>query len=325
MYRYPFPPYPTGWYLALESAALPPGGVVPLKYFGRDLVAFRTNDDARQVAIVDAHCPHMGAHLGHGGVVEGGGLRCPFHAWRFDTSGHCDDVPYDRGRPAPRVSVGCWNVHETSGLILVHYSESGAAPTWHMPDVGEWGQPGWLGYASYRWHVRMHTQEFAENVPDTAHFAHVHGVPGTMGAEIEIDGPVFRQRSLTVEDGHAFTTQAVYGLGLIWLHTGSNIVFLGTITPIDQEVCDLRLLFLVQEEPGATEISPRNRNHIESIYENTGRDIPIWEHKVYREKAPLVPGDGPSHELRKWAKQFYESDLKEAARSAAGLASPASR
>lgn len=308
MYRYPFPPYPTGWYLALESAKLPPGGVAPLKFFGRELVAFRTNDAEQRAAIVDAHCPHMGAHLGFGGVVDGGGLRCPFHAWRFDTQGRCDDVPYDRGRPAPRVNVGCWHVHETSGLVLVHYSQTGAAPTWHLPDAPEWGQPGWLGYETYGWHVRMHTQELAENVPDTAHFSHVHGVDGTMGADYQIDGHIYRQRSLVNETGHVFTTQAVYGLGLIWLHTAHGVAFLTAITPIDEEVCDLRLLFLVKEEAGATAISPRNRAMIESIYENTGRDIPIWENKVYRERAPLVPGDGPIFELRRWAKQFYEID-----------------
>ena len=29
---------------------------------------------------------------------------------------------------------------------------------------------------------------------------------------------------------------------------------------------------------------------IEAIAENTARDVPIWEHKVYRERAPLGAG-----------------------------------
>ena len=45
---------------------------------------------------------------------------------------------------------------------------------------------------------------------------------------------------------------------------------------------------------------------VEAIAENTGRDVPIWEHKVYRERAPLVAGDGPINTIRKWARQFYE-------------------
>ncbi|HVM63785.1 MAG TPA: Rieske 2Fe-2S domain-containing protein, partial [Acidimicrobiales bacterium] len=75
-YRYPFSPYPDGWYLLCESAAVGKGDVVPLRYFGRDLVLYRTEQG--RAVVVDAHCPHMGAHLGYGGVVDGEGIRCPF-------------------------------------------------------------------------------------------------------------------------------------------------------------------------------------------------------------------------------------------------------
>lgn len=306
-YRYPFGPYPTGWYLALESAALPPGAVVPLRILGKDLVAFRTGSGVP--VVLDAHCPHMGAHVGHGGVVDGEGVRCPFHAWRFDTQGRCDDVPYDEGRRPPRVSLACHPVHETSGLILVHHSDSGTAPTWWMPDLPEWGQPGWVGYETVGWRIRMHVQELAENVPDMAHFAVVHGVPGTPRAEVEVDGHIYRQRSIVAETGDAFTTQEAFGLGLVWLRTGSGLIFLTATTPIDDVLVDLRLLFLVHEGDGATELSARSKAMVQAIADNTARDVPIWEHKVYREKAPLVPGDGPINVLRRWARQFHETTV----------------
>jgi 3-ketosteroid 9alpha-monooxygenase subunit A len=304
-YRYPFGPYPTGWYLALESAALAPGAVVPLTLFGRELVAYRPTNGGAAV-IFDAHCPHMGAHLGYGGVVDGDGIRCPFHAWRFGPDGRCDDVPYGPDREPPRVGLGSWDVHETSGLVLVHYSATGARPSWTMPDLPEWDEPGWLGYETVGWRIRMHVQELAENVPDTAHFAVVHGVPGTPDAIVSTDGPVYRQRSVVAETGATFTEQTAYGLGLVWLHTMSDIVFLTATTPIDAEHCDLRLLFLVREEPGTATMSARNRALIDAIAENTSRDVPIWEHKVYRDKPPLVAGDGPIRTLRQWARQFHE-------------------
>jgi len=304
-YRYPFGPYPTGWYLAVESAALAPGAVLPLRILGRELVAFRSESGA--AAIVDAHCPHMGAHLGYGGRVDGEGVRCPFHAWRFGLDGRCSDVPYDRGRPPPPVGVACWPVHETSGLVLVHQSASGSAPSWRMPDLPEWGAPGWVGYESVSWRIRMHVQEVAENVPDTAHFAVVHEVPGTPLAEVETQGHVYRQRSLVAETGEPFTTQEAFGLGLIWLRAGSSLVFLTATTPIDALHCELRLLFLARERPSAKELSPESRALIRSIAESTERDVPIWEHKVYRERPPLVPADGPIHLLRRWARQFHEA------------------
>jgi hypothetical protein len=81
--------------------------------------------------------------------------------------------------------------------------------------------------------------------------------------------------------------------------------FLSAVTPIDVTTCDLRLLFYVNA--GGDELDPDTRRQIDATIENTGRDIPIWEHKIYREKAPLVPGDGPLNALRRWATQFYET------------------
>jgi phenylpropionate dioxygenase-like ring-hydroxylating dioxygenase large terminal subunit len=303
-YRYPFGPYPTGWYLALESSALTTAAVVPLQMFGRELVAFRTASGT--AVVLDAHCPHMGAHVGYGGVVDGEGVRCPFHAWRFGVDGRCDDVPYEvRSRRAPRVGLTGHPVHETSGLVLVHHDESGAAPTWWMPDLPEWGRPGWVGYETVSWRIRMHVQELAENIPDTAHFAYVHRVPGTPDAEVEVDGHIYRQRSIVAETGETFTQQEAHGLGLVWLRSAGGIVFLTATTPIDDQHVELRLLFLVDEGDGATELSPGKRAIVDAIAENTSRDVPIWEHKVYRERAPLVAADGPINVLRDWAKQFY--------------------
>src|SRR5262249_44680373 len=66
--RFPFPRYPDGWFQVAYADELAPGDVVPLRYFGRDLVLYRTQDGAPHV--LDAHCPHMGAHLGYGGSAD---------------------------------------------------------------------------------------------------------------------------------------------------------------------------------------------------------------------------------------------------------------
>jgi len=128
-----------------------------------------------------------------------------------------------------------------------------------------------------------------------------------MRAEYEIKDHVYRQRSLVVIDGVAteFTTQEASGLGLVWLHTQSGMWFLTATTPIDDEFVELRLLFLVPDPAGSGEISAHARAMIDATVENTGRDVPIWENKVYVERAPLVPEDGPINALRKWARQFY--------------------
>ncbi len=305
-YRYPFPPNPDGWYFLRQSADLGVGDVLPLHYFGRDLVLYRTGGG--QAVLIDAHCPHMGAHLGYGGAVEGEGIRCPFHHWCFDAEGRCVEVPYATvpGRP-PKVSLNAWQVREHSGLIMAWCSDTGQEPTWEPPERPEFGLPGWLGYETAGWTIRMHTQELCENIPDMAHFTYVHEVGPQLRAEYEIKEHVYRQRSLVVVDGVPieFTTQEASGLGLVWLHTQSNMWFLTSTTPIDDEFVELRLLFLVEDKTGDGVISAQAQAMIDATVENTGRDVPIWEHKVYVEGAPLVPEDGPINALRKWARQFY--------------------
>ena len=95
--RFPMPSFPVGWFQVAYAEDLNVGDVVPLHYFGQQLVLFRGEDE--KVGLLDAYCPHLGAHLGHGGTVKGNSVVCPFHAWAFDCSGACTDVPYAERQP----------------------------------------------------------------------------------------------------------------------------------------------------------------------------------------------------------------------------------
>ena len=134
----------------------------------------------------------------------------------------------------------------------------------------------------------------------------------TLRADVETDGPFYRQRSLVMIDGveHEFARQEAHGLGLVWLLSQSDHTYwlLTATTPIDDERVELRLLFLMQQAAGATELSDSAHAAVASTAENVARDVSIWEHKVYRERAPLVVGDGPIGVLRKWARQFYPAN-----------------
>ena len=115
MPRFPYPAYANGWFRVSYSDELSAGEVKPLHYFGRELVLFR--DEAGDPRLFDAYCPHLGAHLGYGGKVEGDGIRCPFHAWRFDGSGQCAEIPYSKRIP-PKAKVEAWPVCERNGIVF---------------------------------------------------------------------------------------------------------------------------------------------------------------------------------------------------------------
>src|SRR5947207_883072 len=50
-----------GWFAPLRSRDLPRGRPVPFSFMGHELVAFR--DAAGAPVVLDAICPHFGAHL----------------------------------------------------------------------------------------------------------------------------------------------------------------------------------------------------------------------------------------------------------------------
>ncbi len=84
-----FSAYPPSWYLFCESRQLLQGPLSK-RILGRQLVAFRTASG--RVALMDAHCTHLGADLGLGSVV-GETIQCPFHNWRYGTDGVCTSIP----------------------------------------------------------------------------------------------------------------------------------------------------------------------------------------------------------------------------------------
>jgi hypothetical protein len=72
--KIPLKPHPTGWYVVSASHELKKGDIVTRKFCGKDIIIFRTQSG--KACVSDAHCPHMGAHLAHGGVVEGETIQC---------------------------------------------------------------------------------------------------------------------------------------------------------------------------------------------------------------------------------------------------------
>jgi len=191
--KFPHESPPTGWFQVAWSVDLAPGEVVPLRYFGRDLVLYR--GESGEAHVFDAFCPHLGAHMGYGGTVAGDDLVCPFHAWRWDCQGCNVDIPYStRVNRSQRVRV--WPVQERNGLVMVWHDVSGAEPSWEPPVLPEYADTD--NYAAYPecrrlWPAsRLYPQFITENSVDAAHQKYVHGAAAVSDIEaFESDGPRF--------------------------------------------------------------------------------------------------------------------------------------
>ena len=117
MARSPFP-VPYGWFCIGWSEDVAVGETKPLQYFGQHIVLWRDEEGASHVQ--DAFCPHLGAHLGHGGKVLGCEIACPFHGWRFDEDGNNTLIPYS-SRTNAKGKVKTYPSVEVNGLIFAWY------------------------------------------------------------------------------------------------------------------------------------------------------------------------------------------------------------
>src|ERR1700712_4371780 len=174
---------PTGWFQVAWSADLADGAVIPLRYFGVELVAFRDLQGA--VHVLNAHCQHLGANLAFGGCVVDDGIQCPFHGWVWSGEGRNVHIPYET-RPNRGRRVRAYPVTELNDSIYVWHDAEGRDPLWEVPDgmavlgphvTSRNFHPLDADCRTLHEKVSVHPQVIAENAVDPHHFRFVHGTP----------------------------------------------------------------------------------------------------------------------------------------------------
>lgn len=306
-----FPGIPVGWYTVATSRELKPGKILPLKYFGEELVLYRTQSGAAH--LVDAYCPHMGAHLAKG-KIEGEHLRCPFHGFEFGADGRCVRA---YGKSVPRkAKLGTWPIREHNGYIFAWYHPARLEPEWEIP-VLPGPKEGWTAFRTRAIRVATHPQETSENSVDVGHFKLLHGfgdawyegeldveghlLKGAYGIQYLLPGKVPFIAKFNVE---------VHGLGysLVRVHVerfAADINLLVLSSPIDQENIILRTAASMRRwGPFPVSLLVRELASM-GLNKEVGQDAPIWETKRYLDKPVLAEGDGPIAEYRRYCKQFY--------------------
>ncbi|MGH3028449.1 MAG: Rieske 2Fe-2S domain-containing protein [Gaiellaceae bacterium] len=328
------PPYPTGWYAIGLGSELAHATVISHPFMGEDLVVYRTRSGI--VRAVDPYCPHLGAHLGHGGWVDDERIVCPFHSFAYDVDGACVRTGYGTKPPA-QARLAHRPVRELNGLLLVWHGEG--SPSWDVPELD---LDGWTPVRCRRFVLRDHPQETTENSVDLGHFAIVHGYRNVrMLREAVADGPYLNTAYFAEQPlpsplpwrtvAFEFETH-IFGLGYSLVDVrvrrpGLEARLWVLPTPIDERRLTLRLAASVRGRAGWL------AGHTDRILtqlvlwgfaHGAKADFPIWEHKQYRERPALALGDGPIGLYRRWARQFYEDAVAEepATRGEALVSSP---
>jgi phenylpropionate dioxygenase-like ring-hydroxylating dioxygenase large terminal subunit len=320
--------YPTGWFVAAWSHEVPIGKVIPVHYFGEDLVVWRT--ESGQAVVMDANCVHMGCNLAmgamghrleHGGVV-GDTVQCPFHGWRFDTEGCNVEIPYStRVNKAQKIRV--WPTRETyDRWILVWYDALGRDPMWEPREIPELEQADkyYLAHDDIGWHnwgdIRQPLVCSAENAVDGAHLLFVHDADIAKSSNIlEDDGPFWVcDFNVTFRNSHGdqvadgYIKMEHWGMGFMVhrLYGIHEVLQIFTPTPTEGWNCVLRGMAFAARDDGKPHPEGLAKRIILRQLHTANEDSPIFQNMRYVRRPPYAPEEAHNMlAMRRWFKQFY--------------------
>ncbi|HKT18401.1 MAG TPA: aromatic ring-hydroxylating dioxygenase subunit alpha [Stellaceae bacterium] len=155
------------WQPIYHSADLVIAKPVPLRIMGEAFTLYR--GESGQVHLVDARCPHRATQLSSG-WVEGEGLRCFYHGWKFDGEGQCVEQPAEDSSYCDRIKLASHPVREYLGLVFAFLGE-GAPPDLPLfPEFDAFG--GVIEVDSY--YRECNYFQNVENALDMSHVGFVH-------------------------------------------------------------------------------------------------------------------------------------------------------
>ncbi len=164
---------PVAWIWVLSAKKIKNKTIRAINLMGKEIVIFK--DALGALGALDAYCPHMGAHLGDG-KVEGQGVRCFFHNWKFDKQGQCIDIPCLDKLPQKKISIQHYTVQEKHGLIWLWTGKD--TPHQDIPYVPELKSIDFEYSLGNRWRKKCHPNIVMINAIDEHHFQTVHKLPG---------------------------------------------------------------------------------------------------------------------------------------------------
>lgn len=170
------------------------------KICGESIVLYRAKEG--RIAAVEDYCPHRGAPLSMGQVIEGQ-LVCGYHGLEMGCDGKVISMPGQRVRGFP--AIRSFAVEERYGFIWIWMGETAAADpstihALHWADNPEWAYGGGL------FHINCDYRLMVDNLMDLTHETYVHA---TSIGQKEIDET---PSSTRVEGDQVITSRYMSGI-----------------------------------------------------------------------------------------------------------------
>ena len=176
------------WHPVAYSEEIGGESPFPAKLLGESIVVWR-EENGQPHAMRDL-CIHRGTALSLGHLVDDC-IVCPYHGWRYDSTGACVLIPQTANENVPsKARVDNYHCQERYGLIWVAMAD----PVYPLPSVPELENNEWqvIHTGPYEWDCDASRQ--VENFTDFGHFPWVH--PGLLG---DVNRPVVPDHTVEVK------------------------------------------------------------------------------------------------------------------------------
>ena len=124
------------WIPFLLSEEIAEKGCPPVRVslMSEKLIAFR--DSEGSIGLIEEFCAHRRVSLWFG-RNEHGGIRCPYHGWKFDVAGNCLEIPSEPENSTFRneVSLTSYPCVERGGIVWTYMGPAEHTP---RPPAFEW-------------------------------------------------------------------------------------------------------------------------------------------------------------------------------------------
>lgn len=161
------------WHPIRTLAELDQEPVLQVRLLGENLALYRS--PTGDLGLVSERCPHRGASMAYG-IPEQGGLRCPYHGWKFDGRGACLEMPAEPPESTfkHRVRIPAYPVQELGGLIWAYLGPEPVPllPRWDILVRDDLKRAIGISHLPCNWLQPM------ENSMDPIHFEYLHAVYG---------------------------------------------------------------------------------------------------------------------------------------------------
>ena len=128
----PGDPQPQGWYAIMTAEEVPAEGPVGADFMGGRVVVYRRASG--EPVVMTSRCPHMGADLTLGDVVDDA-IRCTYHHFCFGPDGSCTKIPSEG--PIPTAArLHSYPTAESFGLIWAWHGDE--TPLYPPPTVRDY-------------------------------------------------------------------------------------------------------------------------------------------------------------------------------------------